>query len=39
MIVVPDHNVIVVSMGDTPQEQSANYLDKIMRAVFSFLPE
>ena len=39
IIVVPDHNVVVVTMGDTAQEQSANYLDKIMRAVFSFLPE
>lgn len=39
IVVVPDHNVIVVTMGDTPQEQSANYLETIMRAVFSFLPQ
>ena len=39
MIVVQDHNVIMVSMGDTPQEQSGKYLEKMMRAVYSFLPE
>ncbi len=38
MIVVPDHNLIMVSMGDTPQEQSGEYLEKMMRAVHSFLP-
>ncbi len=37
MIVVPDHNLIMVSMGDTPQEQSGDYLEKMMRAVYSFL--
>lgn len=39
MIVVPDHNLIMVSMGDTAQEQSGNFLGKMMRAVHSFLPE
>jgi CubicO group peptidase (beta-lactamase class C family) len=39
MIVVPDHNLIMVSMGDTDQEQSGNFLGKMMRAVHGFLPE
>ncbi len=38
MVVLPDRNVIMVSMGDTPQEQSGNYLRKMMTAVNSFLP-
>ena len=38
MIVVPDHNLIMVSMGETPQEQSGAYLAKMMTAVYSFLP-
>jgi CubicO group peptidase (beta-lactamase class C family) len=38
MIVIPDHNLIVVTMGDTDQEQSGNFLGKIMHAVDSILP-
>ncbi|MEM7366011.1 MAG: serine hydrolase [Pseudomonadota bacterium] len=33
MIVVPDHELIMVSMGDTEQEQSANYLGTMMQCV------
>ncbi len=38
MIVCPDHNLIMVSMGNTPQEQSGNYLERMMTAVSSVLP-
>ena len=38
MIVVPDHNLVVVTMGDTAQEQSGNNLGTIMHAIQSFLP-
>ncbi len=37
MVVVPDHDLIVVTMGDTPQEQSGNYLGTIMGAAASLL--
>ena len=33
MIVVPDHELIMVSMGDTAQEKSANYLGTMMHRV------
>lgn len=39
MVVMPDHNLVVVTMGETPQEQSAHYLSTIMRAICSFLPD
>jgi CubicO group peptidase (beta-lactamase class C family) len=35
MIVVPQHNFIMVSLGDTAQEQAGNYLSTMMRAVYS----
>jgi CubicO group peptidase (beta-lactamase class C family) len=38
MIVMPDHNLVVVTMGDTDQEQSGNFLGRIMHAVDGFLP-
>jgi CubicO group peptidase (beta-lactamase class C family) len=37
LVVVPDEQLIVVTMGDTPQEQSAGYLGTIMHAVASIL--
>ncbi|MBD3646453.1 MAG: hypothetical protein HUJ31_03150 [Pseudomonadales bacterium] len=33
MVVLPDHDLIAVTMGDTAQEQSANYLEIIVRNV------
>jgi CubicO group peptidase (beta-lactamase class C family) len=39
MIVVPDHELIMVSMGNTDQEQSGNFLGKMMRAVHGLLPQ
>lgn len=37
LVVVPDEQLIVVTMGDTAQEQSADYLGTIMRAIASFI--
>ncbi len=37
LVVVPDEQLIVVTMGETPQEQSADYLGTIMQAVASIL--
>ena len=39
LIVIPDHHMVVVTMGDTDQEQSADFLSTIMHAVHGFLPE
>ncbi|MCB1691608.1 MAG: serine hydrolase [Pseudomonadales bacterium] len=33
MVVLPDEDLVAVTMGDTAQEQSANYLDIIVRNV------
>lgn len=33
MVALPDHDLVAVTMGDTPQEQSANYLGIIVRNV------
>lgn len=38
LVVVPDHNLVVVTMGETPQEQSGNYLARIVNAVLSIFP-
>ena len=38
LVVVPDHNLVVVTMGETPQEQSGNYLARIVDAVLSIFP-
>ncbi len=38
LVVVPDEQLVVVTMGETAQEQSANYLSTIMGAVESILP-
>jgi len=35
MVILPDDDLVAVTMGDTPQEQSADYLDVIVRNVVS----
>ena len=37
LVVLPEERLIAVTMGDTPQEQSANYLETIVSAVVSLL--
>lgn len=37
MVVLPDHNLIAVTMGDTAQEQSSNYLRTIVESVCSLV--
>ena len=39
MIVCPSADFIMVSLGDTPQEQSGNYLETMMRAVCDVLED
>ncbi len=37
LVVLPEERVVAVTMGDTPQEQSANYLETIVGAVMSLV--
>lgn len=37
MVILPDEDLILVTMGDTPQEQSANYLGTIVENTLSLV--
>lgn len=37
MVILPDHDLVAVTMGETPQEQSSNYLDIIVRNVVALV--